>query len=197
MSRDPRFDAYIAKQADFARPILERIRDAMHAACPEVEEGLKWGMPHFSYKNRPMAGMAAFKAHATLGFWHRSEVRGEEAKPGAMGDFGRLTGVADLPDEAALAAMVHKSMALIDAGAKPVRNKTARAPIEMPEDFRTALAASPAAQETYDGFPPSCRREYLEWVTEAKRPETRQKRIAQAVEMMAEGKRRHWKYQDC
>jgi uncharacterized protein YdeI (YjbR/CyaY-like superfamily) len=197
MSRDPRIDAYIEKQAGFARPILERIRAVMHAACPEVEEAMKWSMPTFLYKGKQLAGMAAFKGHATLGFWNRSEVRGENAKSGAMGDFGRLASVADLPDEAELTALIHKAMALIDAGAKTVRNKTTKAPLEMPEDLAAALAANPAAQATYEGFPPSCRREYLEWVIEAKRPETRHKRVAQAVEQMSEGKKRNWKYENC
>ena len=197
MSRDPRIDEYIERQAEFARPILERIREAMHAAGPEIEEGIKWSMPAFSYKGKPLAGMAAFKAHATLGFWDRSEVRGESAQQGAMGDFGRLTSVADLPADGELAAMIRKAASLIDAGAKPVRNKTLKAPIPMPDDLAQALAASAAARATYDGFPPSCQREYLEWVVEAKRPETRAKRIAQAVEQMAEGKRRHWKYESC
>ena len=197
MSRDPRIDAYIAKQADFARPILERIREAMHAAGPEIEESIKWSMPAFSYKGKPLAGMAAFKAHATLGFWDRTEVRGESAQQGAMGDFGRLASVADLPGNDALAEMVRKAAALIDAGAKPVRNKSEKSPIEMPGDLGDALAANPSAKASYEGFPPSAQREYLEWVIEAKRPETRAKRIAQAVEWMAEGKRRHWKYESC
>ena len=197
MSRDQRIDAYIAKQADFARPILERIREAIHAAGPQIEEGIKWSMPAFSYKGKPLAGMAAFKAHATLGFWDRSEVRGENAQKGAMGDFGRLTKVADLPDDGELAAMVRKAASLIDAGAKPVRNKSVKEPIPMPGDLAQALTASATAKATFDGFPPSCQREYLEWVVEAKRPETRAKRVAQAVEWMAEGKRRHWKYEAC
>jgi len=197
MSRDPRVDDYIERQADFARPILEHIRAIIHAASPDIDEAIKWGMPAFTYKGKQLAGMAAFKAHATLGFWNRGAVRGEAAKSGAMGDFGRITSIADLPGEAELTALVHKAMALIDAGAKPVRNKTAKPGLEMPDDLAAALAANPAAQATYDGFPPSCRREYLEWVIEAKRPETRARRIAQAVAMMAEGKRRNWKYESC
>lgn len=197
MTRDSRVDDYIARQADFARPILERIRAVMHAASPEIAEAVKWGMPAFMYKDKQVAGMAAFKAHATLGFWNRSGVRGEEAKGGAMGDFGRITSVADLPTEAELIALVEKAMALIDAGAKTVRDKTVKPPLEMPDDFAAALAPSPAAQATYDSFPPGCRREYLEWVLEAKRPETRARRIAQAVEMMAEGKKKNWRYQSC
>jgi uncharacterized protein YdeI (YjbR/CyaY-like superfamily) len=178
MSRDERVDAYIAKQADFARPILQHLREAVHAACPECEEAIKWSMPAYMYQGKQLAGMAAFKAHATFGFWQRSGERGEDSKAGAMGDFGRITSLADLPDPDQFAALVHKNMALIDAGAKTVRNKTPKPPIDMPDDLAAALAANPAAQATYDGFPPGCRREYLEWVTQAKRPETRAKRIA-------------------
>jgi hypothetical protein len=154
-------------------------------------------MPAFLYKDKQLAGMAAFKAHATFGFWQRSGEPGADSKPSAMGDFGRLTDPSDLPDDARFAALVAKNMALIDAGAKTVRSKTPKPPIEMPQDLAAALAASPDAQATFQGFPPGCRREYLEWVTQAKRPETRAKRIAQAVEMMAEGKRRNWKYEAC
>ena len=196
MTRDPRIDAYIEKQADFARPILTHIRDALHAAG-EVEESIKWSMPAFLYKGRPLAGMAAFKAHATLGFWHGQQIGGGEARNGAMGQFGRLTKVEDLPDRAALIDLTREAMKLIDDGVKPLRNKSVKQPIPMPEDLKQALAANPAAQASYDGFPPSGQREYLEWVVEAKRPETRAKRVAQAVEWMAEGKRRHWKYEAC
>ena len=197
MDKDPRVDDYIAGKADFARPILNHIRDLVHATCPEVEEGIKWGVPAFSYKGRPLAGMAAFKAHATLGFWNATDVHGDDAKAGAMGDFGRITSLADLPDEQAFAAIVRKAMAFIDSGAKPVRQPAVRPQPEMPDDLAAALAANAAAQASFDGFPPSARREYMEWVIEAKRPETRVKRIAQAVEWMAEGKRRNWKYENC
>jgi uncharacterized protein YdeI (YjbR/CyaY-like superfamily) len=197
MSKEPRIDAYIERQADFARPILGHIRQSMHAACPQVEEAIKWGMPAFLYQGKQLAGMAAFKAHATLGFWQRSGERGEDSKAGAMGDFGRLTTVADLPEDAALTAMIHQAMALIDAGAKTVRNKIPKPPLETPPELAEALAANPSAQATFDFFAPSCRREYLEWVIDAKRPETRAKRVAQAVEWMAQGKKRNWKYENC
>jgi uncharacterized protein YdeI (YjbR/CyaY-like superfamily) len=198
MSRDPRIDAYIARQADFARPILEHLRAALHAACPGIEETIKWSMPSFYHKGRPLAGMAAFKAHATFGFWQHSQlIEGEKRNEEAMGSFGRITSLADLPDEAELAALIRKAAALIDEGVKPARTRTVKAPIEMPGDLAAALAANATAQATYDGFSSSCRREYLEWVTEAKRPETRAKRLAQAVEWMAEGKRRNWKYEAC
>jgi uncharacterized protein YdeI (YjbR/CyaY-like superfamily) len=198
MSRDPRIDAYISRQADFARPILEHLRAAVHAACPEVEETVKWGMPHFLYKGQMLAGMGAFKAHATFGFWRGREVLGETGgERDAMGQFGRLTSVGDLPEPPALEAVIRKAMALAEAGPKPRPESQPKPPAETPDDLRDALAASPAAGATFEAFPPSCRREYVEWIVEAKRPETRAKRLAQAVEWMAEGKRRNWKYENC
>lgn len=195
---DPRVDAFIEKKAAFAQPILRHIRAAVHRACPEVEETMKWSMPSFTYKGQILAGMAAFKEHATLGFWRSSEVTGTKESESGMGQFGRLTSVADLPDDAALEAMVRKAATLIDSGVKKPRPvKHPKAEIAMPADLADALAGNPAARTTYDGFPPGQKREYLEWVTEAKRPETRAKRVAQAIEWMAEGKKRNWKYENC
>lgn len=199
MATDPRVDAYIARQADFARPILEHLRSTVHSACPEAEETLKWGMPHFLYKGRMLAGMAAFKAHATFGFWRAKEVLGGTgAERDAMGQFGRLTGVAALPPDDVLAGLIRKAMALTDSGARPARAKAAPdADPEAPPELEAALAANPAARAAFDGFPPGARREYVEWVAGAKRPETRARRIVQAVEWMAQGKRRNWKYEKC
>ena len=199
MSTDARIDSYIARQADFARPILEHLRAAVHSACPEAEETLKWSMPHFLYKGQMLAGMAAFKAHATFGFWRAKEVLGETgAERDAMGQFGRLTSIADLPPDDVLRGLIGKAMALTDSDSRPARAKAApRAELETPPELAAALDSNPAARATFDGFPPSCRREYVQWVVEAKRAETRSKRIAQAVEWMAEGKRRNWKYENC
>lgn len=198
MKLDPRIDAYIAKQAEFARPILEHLRMVIHAASPEIEEAIKWGMPHFLYKGKQLAGMAAFKAHATLNFWKGTLVTSELARDGGMGQFGRLTSIADLPDDSTLATLVRKAMDLTDQGVKRVRK--ARAPLARataPGDFRDALDAEPGAAAIFDGFSPSARREYVEWVTGAKRPETRAKRIAQSARWIAEGKKRNWKYEKC
>ena len=198
MSQDERIDAYIARQADFARPILEHLRASVHAACPACEETLKWSAPAFMYKGEQLAMMAAFKAHATFGFWKGSLVTGEdERQRSAMGQFGRLTSLGDLPDEATLRALIRKAMDLTDQGVKPTRTKHPKPDIAVPEDLRAALDAEPKAAATFDGFPPGARRDYLEWVTEAKRAETREKRIAQAVEWLAEGKKRNWKYESC
>jgi uncharacterized protein YdeI (YjbR/CyaY-like superfamily) len=194
--KDPRIDAYIERQAAFAKPILEHLRAAVHAACPEAEETLKWSMPAFTYKGEILASMAAFKAHATFGFWRGTLVVGEnERQRTAMGQFGRLTSLGDLPDDETLHALIRKAVELADAGVKPVRNKTTKGDFSVPEDLKAALSENDAARTTFAGFPPSCQREYVEWVTEAKRPETRAKRVAQAVEWMAEGKRRNWKYE--
>jgi uncharacterized protein YdeI (YjbR/CyaY-like superfamily) len=198
MPRDARVDAYIEGQADFARPILTQLREMVHAACPDCEEAIKWGMPAFLYRGKQLAGMAAFKRHATFGFWRGSELVDE--KPGqanAMGQFGRLTSVADLPAPDELDGLIREAMALVVEGGKPVRAKTVRQAIEPPSDLLEALTATPAALATFNVFPPGCRREYVEWIVEAKRPETRAKRIAQAVEWMAEGKKRNWKYEQC
>lgn len=198
MSRDPRIDAYIAKAAPFAQPILDTVREWVHAACPQAEETLKWSMPSFMYKGKILVGMAAFKSHAALNFWRGSELTGKTDEiDNAMGQFGRLTSVDDLPGEAEFAELVRQAMALEDAGVKAPSLKKPRETIEMPGDFNAALDANPAARAAYDGFPPSKQRDYLEWVSEAKRPETREKRIEQSVAWLAEGKARHWKYESC
>lgn len=197
----PRIDAYIAKAQPFAQPILQHVRALWAKHCPDGQEAIKWGSPSLVYKGKIMCGMAAFKEHATFGFWHGEAVEGTERKPGAMGSFGRLTSIADLPAEAALAKMFAKSKALIDAGVKPPhmdgRGKHPKPAIEMTPPFQKALDAAPAAKAAYESFAPSAQREYLEWIIDAKRDETRDKRIAQAVEWLAEGKKRHWKYENC
>ena len=197
MKTDPRVDAYIERQADFARPILTHLRETVHAACPDCEETLKWSMPSFMYRGEILAGMAAFKAHATFGFWKSSLVVGEREKDSGMGQFGRIQSLADLPPRAELEKMVKKAMALTDQGVKAPRTQQKKGPFEVPDDLNAGLAGNAAAQRTFEAFPPSCQREYVQWIVEAKRPETRARRLAQAVEWMAEGKRRNWKYENC
>ena len=195
---DPRIDAIIAKAQPFARPILEHVRKLVHAAVPEAEETLKWSMPHFTMNGKILAGMASFKAHAAF-FVHGAGRMGEGDGPKeGMGSFGKLTSVADLPSDAELTALLRKSRDAIVAGVKPAKPATAPKPeIAMPDDFASALAASPEAQRHFDAFAPSYRRDYLEWITTAKAPATRAKRIAEAVAWLAEGKKRHWKYESC
>ena len=192
---DRRVDDYIARQAPFAQPILRHLRGIVHAACPEVVEAIKWSMPAFTYKGSILCGMAAFKAHATFGFWGQRDVVETETAETAMGQLGRLTSVAELPPEAELAAMVRKAAALVDERKRTPRARVPRPEPATPDDLATALANVPAAQAAFDAFPPSCRREYLEWVIGAKRPETRARRVAEAVALMREGRKLHWKYQ--
>ena len=198
MKKDPRIDAYIDRQAEFAKPILRHLRETVHTACPDCEETVKWSSPHFMYRGEMLAGMAAFKAHATFGFWRGSLVVGEgNEQLTGMGQFGRLTSIDDLPPRAQLAALVKRAMQLTEEGVKPPRNKHQKAPFSVPQDLRAALDANAAAAATFDAFPPSAQREYVEWITESKRDETRTRRLAQSVEWIAEGKRRNWKYENC
>ena len=198
MSRDPRIDAYIAKAAPFARPILEHVRERVHAAVPGVEEAMKWSAPGFTLNGKILLMMAAFKQHAALNFWRGQEIGDGSPKAGAMGQFGRLTTVSDLPPDDQLDSMLREAAAL--AATAPAPRKTKHEPKPPPglhPEFATALKANPKARATLEGFPPSAQRDYLEWIADAKQDATRTKRIATAVEWLAEGKRRHWKYQNC
>jgi uncharacterized protein YdeI (YjbR/CyaY-like superfamily) len=199
-TRDPRIDAYIAKSADFARPILTHIRDAVHSACPDVEETMKWSFPHFMYKGM-LCSMAAFKEHCAFGFWKGALVTGDTTKgTEAMGNFGRITKVSELPSKSAFAGYVKKAMQLNEENVPRPKTKVPKAPrkeIPVPGYFASALAKNRKAQATFDAFSPSHRRDYLEWITEAKQPETRERRMAQAIEWLSEGKSRNWKYEKC
>jgi hypothetical protein len=196
-SKDPRIDAYIAKSADFAQPILKHLRKVVHAGCPEVEETLKWSMPHFDYKG-VMCGMAAFKGHCVFGFWKEALIfdPGKAPEKTAMGSFGCIKSMKDLPGEKALIGYVKKAAALNEAGIKaPGRTQPKRRdPISVPAYFAAALRKNAKARKTFETFPPSKKREYLEWITEAKREETRKERLATSIKWLAEGKSRHWKY---
>lgn len=197
MPRDTRIDTYIAGKAEFAQPILAWLRERVHAACPEVEESVKWSMPAFTYKGKPLANMAAFKAHATFGFWDRQALAtGREGE--AMGQYGRIESLDDLPSAEIFEAQVRDAIARIDAGQKPARAvKPPKPEAEVPVELAEALAGDAKAAEIFAGFPPGSRREYCEWIAEAKRPETKAKRVTEAVEWLREGKRRNWKYESC
>lgn len=195
MSRDARVDAYIAKAQAFARPILEKVRERVHSVIPDVEEAMKWGHPTFCRNGQIVLGTAGFKAHAVVHFWRAAEL-GFETRDEAMGQLGRLTSIGDLPVD--LDSMIRKAAEL--AARSPAPRRPKREPKPMPAmhpDFATALADAPEAKAVLDAFSPSARRDYLDWIAEAKQDSTREKRIATAVEWLSEGKRRHWKYQNC
>jgi len=196
-SLDPRVDAYIGKAEEFARPILAEIRARVHAACPRVEETIKWGMPNFVYAGGILCGMAAFRRHVSFGYWKHALVM-DGAERDGMGSYGKLASLRDLPPKARMQADLKKAMRLNEEGVKPERARSApKPPPEVPSDLAARLSGNKAAKATFEAFPPSCRREYIDWIIEAKREETRAKRLAQAVEWMAEGKRRNWKYENC
>jgi len=195
-SHDPRIDKYIEKAQPFARPILERIRRAVHTACPGVTETIKWSMPAFEYKG-PLVGMAAFKAHCALAFWKASLMKTVPTDRGvdAMGEFGRLESLDDTPTEARLVKMVKEAAALNDAGVKVNRvAKAPKPPLKAPAYMLSAIKKNKKAQATFDAFSPSCKRDYVEWITGAKAEATRDRRLETAVQWMAEGKIRNWKY---
>ena len=198
MSREPRIDAYIAKAAPFAQPILTHVRERVHAVVPDVEEAMKWSAPGFTVDGKILLIMAAFKAHAALNFWRGQEIGDGSAKAGAMGQFGKLTSIDDLPPDAELDALIREAAALAKTAPDPRKTKhePKPAPALHPE-FEAALAKAPSSRAALESFPPSAQRDYFEWIAEAKQDATRQKRIATAIEWLAEGKRRHWKYQNC
>jgi uncharacterized protein YdeI (YjbR/CyaY-like superfamily) len=194
-TKDPRVDAYIERAQPFAKPILKQLRKTVHAACPDVVETIKWGVPAFEYKG-PMCGMAAFKAYCTFGFWKSALLENLPDAENPMSAFGRLTSVDDLPPEKTFVRLVKEAARLNDDGIKlPREVKSPKPPVKVPAFFSAALKKNRKAQSAFEAFSPSHRREYVEWITDAKTDETRNRRMAQAVEWISEGKGRNWKYQ--
>jgi uncharacterized protein YdeI (YjbR/CyaY-like superfamily) len=196
MARDGRIDEKIAQAAPFARPILEHLRALVHETLPGVEETIKWGMPHFIWKGKNLAGMAAFKAHC--GFVIHGDGRQGPAGDRALGQYGKLTSLADLPAEELKTKLLAARDRIETAGrATFVRTPKPKPDKEVapPQDFAAALDAVPAARAVFDAFPPSQKREYVEWIAGAKQDATRERRLTQAIEWIAEGKRRNWKYE--
>jgi len=198
--KDRRIDAYIVKAQPFAWPILEYLRDLVHRACPDVKETIKWGMPHFDYKGEMMCHMASFKQHCAFGFWKASlmndKKRIENAKgETAMGNFGKITGLKDLPSDAKMIRYIKEAMKLNDEGIKVEKKKPlTKKDIEAPDYFLKELKKSKAALKTFNMFSPSNKKEYIMWITDAKTEETRKSRVTTAIEWMEEGKQRNWKY---
>lgn len=198
-TNDPRVDAYIAKSQAFAQPILRHLRAVVHEACPDVEEAMKWSFPHFDYRGAMMCSMAAFKQHCAFGFWRGAQLLGADSRNAeAMGDFGRITSLSELPSNARIRSLVKQAMELTDSGtANTARKKSpvAKKPVRVPNDLAAALAKHKTAAAAFAGFPPSQRREYVEWITEAKTAATRERRLLTAIEWLTDGKTRNWKYQ--
>lgn len=196
--QDKRVDAYILKSADFAKPILNHLRKVVHNACPDVEETIKWGFPHFDYKGM-MCSMAAFKEHCAFGFWKTALMKDAKEMIGkneyAMGHLGKITNLKDLPSDKKITDWVKEAVKLNDENIKVQKKKPVpKKEIGIPVAFEKELNKNKAAATTFKNFSPSHRYAYLEWITEAKTDETKNKRIAQTIEWLAEGKSRNWKY---
>lgn len=196
MSRDARIDAYIAKAQPFAQPILTHVRERVHAVLPNVEEAIKWSMPAYTVGGKLVLITAAFKAHAALNFWRGQELKSNHDSVGALGQFGRIRAIDELPPDAKLDRLILEAAEL--ARSAPARRKTKHPPKPAPQlhpEFAAALDKAPQARSTLEAFPPSAQRDYFEWIAEAKQDATRRDRIATAIEWLGEGKRRHWKYE--
>lgn len=200
--KDKRVDAYISRSADFAKPILKKLRETVHKGCPDVEETIKWGMPSFDYKGA-FCSMAAFKHHAVFGFWKSKLLNdpknhlGENSNNGgtSMGNLGKLISIKDLPPEKSLLNFIQQAKKLNDDGVKiPKKASLKKTELVVPDYFLSAIKKNKKAFDVYEKFSPSHKKEYVEWITEAKKEETREKRMKTAVEWLAEGKNRNWKY---
>lgn len=202
-TKDKRIDAYIENAQPFAQPILTELRDIVHAACPDVEETMKWSFPHFDYQGI-MCSMASFKEHCAFGFWKGALIKGVDGDGlggDAMGSFGRITKRRDLPSKKVLTGYIKQAMALNEERVKsPTRSKPKptereKAALVVPPALAAALKKNAVARKTFDNFSYSHRKEYIQWITEAKRAETRASRVAKAVEQLAAGKSQNWKYE--
>ncbi len=198
--KDKRINAYITKSADFAKPILTRLRTIIHKGCPEVEETWKWSFPHFMYKGI-LCSMASFKNHCAFGFWKGSIMKDpndllDKEREQAMGQFGKLTSVDQLPSEKILIAYIKEAMKLNDDDVKlPGRKKSAdKKELDVPADLWNALKKNKKALATFEAFSHSNKKEYVDWISGAKSEDTRDKRLTTAIKWIAEGKIHNWKY---
>ncbi|WP_337872818.1 YdeI/OmpD-associated family protein [Ignavibacterium sp.] len=199
--KDPRIDLYISKSADFAKPILTHLRQLIHSACPDVQETIKWGFPHFVYKDEILCSMASFKQHCAFGFWKASLMKDKTliknaVSESAMGHYGKITSLKDLAPDKKIISHIKEAMMLNEKGIKPRKNKITKANSEIivPDFFLNRLKKNKQALKTFEAFRPSHKREYVEWITEAKTENTRNKRMETAIDWLAEGKPRNWKY---
>jgi uncharacterized protein YdeI (YjbR/CyaY-like superfamily) len=190
---DPRVDAYIKRAAPFARPILKRLRKIVHLGCPDVEETIKWNFPFFEHKGI-ICFMAAFKEHCAFGFWKGALLFGKKNK-GAMGHFGRITSTKDLANGKTLVGYVRKAAELNEAGVQKSRPRSrTKQQVNVPADLKAALQKNAKARKTFENFGYSHKKEYVNWITDAKRDETRKRRLQTAIQWLAQGKPQNWKY---
>jgi uncharacterized protein YdeI (YjbR/CyaY-like superfamily) len=190
--KDPRIDAYIKRAQPFARPILKHLRKLVHKACPDVEETIRWGSPFFDRKG-VICLMGSFKQHAVFGFWKGKLLFGNENK-GAMGHFGRLMSIKDLPGDKEMIGYIKKAAELNERGVRRKRPARGKQKVTVPPDLKAALAKNAKAKKAFENFSYSHRKEYVDWITGAKRDETRTKRLKTAVQWLSKGKPQNWRY---
>ncbi len=195
MAKNPKVDEYIANAADFAQPILKKVRVLVHQAHPDIEENIKWGMPSFDYKGI-VCHLAAFKQHCSFGFFKHKLIKGLEGD-GGMNSFGQLKSIADLPKDELLITYIKEAVLLNEQGVKLPKKATPKRALKVPAELQAALDKNPKAKEVFDNFAYTHRKEYVGWIVEAKRPETKEKRINQTIELLQENKRKNWKYENC
>lgn len=193
-------DEYIEKSPDFAKPILDYLREIIHEACPDAEEAIKWKFPTFMYKGKILCSITAFKQYCSLGFWLHQEMKTLQeietnTEKSSMFSLGKITRLEDLPSQPQLKRAIKEAMELTDMGVMMKKAPPSRIEMEIPDYFQSALNAQPKAKEIFEKASPSFRKEYIAWLTEAKTEATRNKRLEQSLEWIAEGKGRNWKYQ--
>ena len=197
---DPRVDAYIKKSAPFAQPIMKHLRALVHKACPEATETMKWSFPHFEYKGI-LCSMAAFKQHCSFGFWKYSLMKDDKNLLNKVGNtdmaaFDRISSMDDLPADKILIAYIKEAARLNEEDIKVEKpKKPAKKELPIPPVLAAALKKNKKAATTFENFAPSHRREYIEWINEAKTEDTRNRRVETTIEWVAEGKGRNWKYE--
>ena len=194
----PQVDAYIERAAEFAKPILRKVRAAFHKGCPELKEVFKWGVPFFEHHGA-LGMMAAFKGHVSWGLWRHKEIPDTRKifKKEGMGGGGKITDVGELPDQKFLVEYIQEAARLNEAGPRKKAPSKPKPPVKVPPDFTRALKAAPKALATFQAFTPAQRRDYVNWITGAKQEETRRRRLATSIEWLEEGKRHNWKYEKC
>jgi uncharacterized protein YdeI (YjbR/CyaY-like superfamily) len=195
MAKNPKVDEYIANAAEFAQPILKKLRVLIHQAHPDIEENIKWGMPSFDYKGI-VCHLAAFKNHCSFGFMKHKLIKGLDGD-GGMNSFGKITSLEDLPKDELLITYIKEAILLNEKGVKIPKTTKPKKELVVPKELQEALLKKPKAKAVFEDFAYSHRKEYIEWIADAKREETKAKRIAQTIEWLKENKRRNWKYENC
>ncbi|WP_428071186.1 YdeI/OmpD-associated family protein [Chryseobacterium gambrini] len=196
----PKVDEYIEKSQDFAKPILNYIRETVHEFCPDAEEAIKWKFPTFLYKGKILCSMVAFKQYCSMGFWLHDEMTSlkefeTEAEKTNMFSLGKITETENLPSKPQLKKMIVEAMELTDMGVTLKKATPSKTETEVPDYFQNALNENKKALEIFKKASPSFRKEYINWIAEAKTESTRNKRMDQALEWISEGKGRNWKYE--